>query len=159
MLFRRVFGRRVGRTQVAFDGVLHHPAHRRGALPLFDVVAVLTRALGTLPQIVPLHVGQHVVEETTPRGVRVRPAPRLVRDRKTADAGRHFPVVGPRLVVDRQGHLLEVVGALGAGGGLAHLLHGGDQQADQDGDDRNHDQQLDQGESSAKGVGSHDDAQ
>jgi hypothetical protein len=49
--------------------------------------------------------------------------------------------------VDGQADLLEVVGALHAVGRLAHLLHGGQEQADQDGDDGNHHQQLDQGKS------------
>src|SRR5262249_43827392 len=42
--------------------------------------------------------------------------------------------------------LFEVVLALGAGGGLAHLLHRGQQQADEDGDDGDHHQQLNQRE-------------
>src|SRR5262245_19369957 len=40
--------------------------------------------------------------------------------------------------------LLQVVGALHPVGGLADLLHRGQQEADQDRDDRNHDEQLDQ---------------
>src|SRR5262249_28772820 len=42
--------------------------------------------------------------------------------------------------------LLEVVGTLGAVGGLPHFLHGREQQADQHGDDGDDDEQLDQGE-------------
>ena len=53
------------------------------------------------------------------------------------------------VVVQGQADLLEVVGALDAGGGLADLLHGGQQQADQDGDDGDDDQQLDQREAGA----------
>src|SRR5258708_37718139 len=49
----------------------------------------------------------------------------------------------------RQADLLEVVLALGAARRFADLLHGRDQEPDQDGDDRNDDQQLDQRESSA----------
>jgi hypothetical protein len=42
-------------------------------------------------------------------------------------------------------HLLfEVVLRLGASSSLAHLLYGGQEQADEDGDDRDHHQQLDQ---------------
>jgi hypothetical protein len=41
---------------------------------------------------------------------------------------------------------MEVVLALGAGGGVADFLHGRQEQADQDGDDGNHHQQLNQGE-------------
>jgi hypothetical protein len=53
-------------------------------------------------------------------------------------------------MVERQGELLEVVLALGAGGGLAHLLHGGQEQADEEGDDGDHHQQLDQREAPAE---------
>ena len=51
--------------------------------------------------------------------------------------------------------LLEVVLALRAGGGLADLLDGGQQQADQDRDDGDHHQQFDQGEAAACGHGSY----
>jgi hypothetical protein len=51
--------------------------------------------------------------------------------------------------VGGEGDLLEVVRAGAAGGGLADLLDGRQEQADQDGDDRNHHQQLDQGEGAA----------
>ena len=50
-----------------------------------------------------------------------------------------------RLVVHRgERELFEVVLPLGAGGGFAHLLHSGEEQADQDCNDRNHDEQLDE---------------
>src|SRR5262245_9187933 len=49
-------------------------------------------------------------------------------------------------IVKGQADLLEVVLALHARGGLAHLLDGGQQQADKDGDDCYHHQQLDQRE-------------
>ena len=64
-------------------------------------------------------------------------------------------VVGRVVVVQRQADLLQVVDALGAAGGLAGRLHGGQQQADQDPDDRDDHQQLDQRESALLvGVGS-----
>ena len=44
------------------------------------------------------------------------------------------------VVVDRQAKLLEIVGALDPPGGLAGRLHGGQQQRDQYGDDRDHHQ-------------------
>jgi len=50
------------------------------------------------------------------------------------------------MVVRRQRDLLKVVLALRAGSGLTDLLYGGQEQADQDRDDRDHDQQLNQGE-------------
>src|SRR5207249_1723110 len=55
-------------------------------------------------------------------------------------------LVGVVEVVHRQPDLLEVVARLHAGGGLAHLLHCGQQQADQDGNDGNHHQQFDERE-------------
>ena len=72
------------------------------------------------------------------------PVPRLagrVRRREHADPG----LVGHAGEPD----LLEVVLALRPGGRLADLLDGGQQQADQDGDDRDHHQQLDQREGAA----------
>src|SRR5207249_960327 len=54
--------------------------------------------------------------------------------RKWAADGGQLPV-GVVTVVGGQAELLEVVGALDAGGGLAHLLHRRQQQADQHGDD------------------------
>src|SRR5205085_8180272 len=55
--------------------------------------------------------------------------------------------------------LFEVVGALGPGGGLADLLDGRQQEADEHGDDRDDHQQLDQGKPDrppALGYSSHD---
>src|SRR5205807_4940018 len=54
--------------------------------------------------------------------------------------------VGVVVVVEGQPDLLKVVLATHAGGRLADLLHGGQQQADQNGDDGDHHQQLDQRE-------------
>ena len=48
------------------------------------------------------------------------------------------------VVLHGQPELLEVVGALDAIGGLAHPLHGRNQQADEDGDDANDNQQFDE---------------
>jgi hypothetical protein len=48
--------------------------------------------------------------------------------------------------VTGESDLVEVVTALDAGGGRADLLDGGEQQADEDGDDGDHHQQLDQRE-------------
>src|SRR5262249_10205602 len=57
--------------------------------------------------------------------------------------------VGVVVVVQRQGELLEVVGALHPRRRLADLLEGGEQQADEDSDDGDHYQQLDQREGGA----------
>jgi len=48
------------------------------------------------------------------------------------------------VVVNRQRHLLEVVGALHPRRCLADLLDGGEEQADEDGNDGDDDEQLDQ---------------
>src|SRR5262249_41896490 len=53
------------------------------------------------------------------------------------------------VVVEGERQLLEVVLAAGPVGSLAHLLHGGQEQADEDGDDGDHHQQLDQRERAA----------
>jgi len=48
--------------------------------------------------------------------------------------------------------LFEVIGALGASGSLADLLDSGQEQANQDGNDGDHHQQLDQRETQGKGT-------
>jgi hypothetical protein len=53
------------------------------------------------------------------------------------------------VVLGGQGDLFEVVRALHPIRGLANLLHGREQQADQDRDDGDHDQQLDECEGPA----------
>ena len=53
------------------------------------------------------------------------------------------------VVVQGDAELLEVILALRARGGLAHPLHRGHQQPDQYRDDRDDDEQLHQGESTA----------
>src|SRR5262249_32530721 len=71
-----------------------------------------------------------------------------------------------RVVVRLEGYadLFEVVLALGVGGALAHLLDGGQEQADEHGDDGDHYQQLDQRERRAtpwarrRGVSDHEAA-
>jgi hypothetical protein len=57
--------------------------------------------------------------------------------------------VGVVVVVQRQAELFEVVLALRPVGRLAHLLYGGQQQPDQDGDDGDDNEQLDEGEPAA----------
>src|SRR5262249_19134168 len=97
-------------------------------------------------QVVLLHVRQQVGQQRQPLprpgelGVRVRVGGRQRRVRGRQDA------VGGLVVVDRQADLFEVVLAAHAGGGLADLLDGGQEQADEDGGNRNHRQQLDQRE-------------
>ena len=56
------------------------------------------------------------------------------------------------VVLERHADLDEVVEALRPPRGLAGRLHGREQQRDQHGDDRDHDQQLDQGEAGAAGA-------
>jgi hypothetical protein len=54
--------------------------------------------------------------------------------------------MGIVVVVAGEGELFEVVLALHAVGRLAHLLHGGQQQPDEDGNNGDHDQQFDERE-------------
>src|SRR5262249_26194868 len=68
---------------------------------------------------------------------------RPATDRVVLEGKRLVRVV---VVVAGEADLLEVVGALGAGGSGADLLDGGEQQADEDGDDGDHHQNLDQRE-------------
>jgi len=60
-------------------------------------------------------------------------------------AGREF-TVGVVVTVEGQADLLEVIAALHSIGRLAHLLHRGQQQADQHANDGNHHQQFDERE-------------
>src|SRR5947207_2507831 len=57
------------------------------------------------------------------------------------------------VVVKGEADLVEVALALHADGGLADLLDGGDEQADQDSDDGNHHHELDQREAGARAPG------
>jgi hypothetical protein len=58
-------------------------------------------------------------------------------------------ILGIVVSLERQAQLLEVLLALHPGRGFADLLHGRQEQAEEDADDGNHDQQLDQGETRA----------
>ena len=51
-----------------------------------------------------------------------------------------------------EAELLQVVGALDPSCRLARRLHGGEQQCDQHGDDRDDDQEFDQGEAAARTI-------
>ena len=77
--------------------------------------------------------------------------------RRGIDPGGWEPAVRPFVVVQRQADLLEVVRALDARRRLADLLHGRQQEADQDGDDGNHHQQLDERERTRTGRMGHGD--
>src|SRR5262249_7168926 len=65
------------------------------------------------------------------------------------DAGGGQGLEAVVVVVERQADLLEIVGTLRPGSGLAHLLHRGHEQGDQDGDDGDYDQQFNEGEAAA----------
>src|SRR5205085_11752882 len=73
------------------------------------------------------------------------------------DRRRQLAAVGVGAMDGGQRDLLEVVAALDALGGRAHLLDGGDEQADQDGDDRDDHQQLDQREPALPAPGEETD--
>ena len=92
-------------------------------------------------QTVPLlHVGEHLAVGRPPgvdRGARKRD--HVIRALpKGKDSARTF------VVVQGEPELLQVVDALGTSPCLAGRLHGGEKQCDENGDDGNHDQQLDQ---------------
>ena len=72
------------------------------------------------------------------------------RTRGTRPQVARQAAVGVVVVVHCQANLLQVVLAGTAGGGLAHFLHGRQQQADEDRNNRDHHQQLDQSESAAR---------
>src|SRR5262249_4642762 len=80
---------------------------------------------------------------------------RLTLRAPVARRGRQV-LVGVVEVVKRQADLLQVVGARRPRGGFADLLDGGQQQADEHGDDGDDDQQLDQREALARRSDSHD---
>src|SRR5205823_2535287 len=102
-----------------------------------------------LEQVVLLHVREDVeVEAPLVIEPAALPAPgaTVSTPGRVHVAPRRQRAVGVVVVVAGEGELLEVVGALHACGGLADLLDGGQEQADQDGDDRYYHQQLDQRE-------------
>ncbi len=59
------------------------------------------------------------------------------------------------VIVLRQYELLHVIGTLYPGGGFTHLLHGGQEESDQDGNDGDHYQKLDQCEGITVGSRAH----
>ena len=134
-----VDGRRVARAEVRLDDAAAD-VHRVGVNAV-DVRGLVDRVL--------FDVGQQVEEDGAvapvgggrvgAAGVRVGLPGRHPFDR------RHL-AVNAVVVVDGDAHLVEIVAALRCARGLADFLDGGDEQADQDGDDRDHHQQLDQRE-------------
>src|SRR5262249_33438591 len=98
-------------------------------------------------QVVLFDEGEHSSDPTPPRGVGAAAAgPLQVRAAVVRVAEVDFAAVArqraERVVVVMAGpaELLEVVGALDASGSLADLLHRGQQQANEDGDDGDYDQ-------------------
>src|SRR5262249_30754950 len=82
--------------------------------------------------------------------VRGRLAPRRIEPHRTAwrqDVFSEGPDI--REVDDGQTKILQLVLTLCPSRGFTHLLHGGHQQANQDGDDGDHDEQFDQCESAS----------
>src|SRR5262249_12527580 len=61
-------------------------------------------------------------------------------------SARREKAIAVVVILERQGKLLEIVGARHSVGGFTHLLYGREQEADQHGDDRDHHQKLDQRE-------------
>src|SRR5262249_43946639 len=91
-----------------------------------------------LEQVVLLDVGK---QENSP----VRPALRAATIAVGHTAQGKF-LVGAVVVMQGGGNLLQVVLAGAAVGGLAHFLHGGDEQANEDRNDGNNHEQFNEGE-------------
>src|SRR5262249_37801427 len=104
--------------------------------------------VGNVPQlgeVVLLQGGQEERRPAPARG-RVRGPVRVRARRQVTRRQRLVDVV---VVVTGEPDLFQVVLAPGTAGGLAHLLHGWQEQADEYGDDGDDDEQLDQGEAPA----------
>src|SRR5262249_21437639 len=108
-----------------------------------ETIAVVDagRYVAGLEQRVLFDVWQDVQESPA-----VRVAARLHIARVNANGRWQESAVGVGTVDRTEADLPQVVAALCASGGLAHLLDRRQEQADQDGDDRDHHQQLDQRE-------------
>ena len=85
-------------------------------------------------QVILFHVGQELGH----------PAPvRVAADSNSTPDGR--PTIVVVVIVAGQGDLFQVVHTLSAGRGFADLLHGRQEQANEDGNNRDHDQELNEG--------------
>ena len=131
----------------ADPAVARAPEHREagaqdGRVP--DVVRRVPEVVGVEQRRL-LELREHRDEDALPR------APPEGREGGERVAHREGPVLVV-VVHGGQRDLLEVVRALGASGGLAGRLDGGQQQRDQDRDDRDHHQKLDQREADGSGF-------
>ena len=136
----------------------HFGEHRltaHGGRTLVDFDRGLDRV--TVERVEPRHVEANLAEQVVLLDVRQQPhRPRVARAGVADSAEVHRELaVGALEVVQPEAELLQVVLALHPGRRLPHLLHGGEQQADQDGDDGDHHQQFDQGEPGAGRSVSH----
>src|SRR5262249_12875097 len=142
------------RRRVRVSGVAGRLRTKRLAVVLFKVGGVGRQVpVDELVDVIALDERQDVggPAERAPRQareVRVRPLPGERRRRLAGgDAvARHEGLERVVIVVGGDGQLVQVVAARGRRGGGPHLLHGGYEQADEDGDDGDHHQQLDQRE-------------
>src|SRR5262249_12430944 len=107
-----------------------------------------------------LHIGQYVGEDVARGALAVRQDVTVgitvdvhrPAEAAPADAGGGEEPLGALEVVQAQADLLHVVRALGSAGRLPRRLHGGEQQGDEYGDDRDDNEQLDQGEATSTGA-------
>ena len=142
------FGRGAERTAVGRAGRAHRRARvgrDRHLLEREVGIAVAVRVVGAVARQLRVPLLRDVVlleerHEDNPAGdvARGALADLVVHDRVGELA------VGALVVVAREPNLLHVVGALDPRGGGANLLNRGEQKADEDRDDRDHDEQLDQ---------------
>jgi hypothetical protein len=73
-----------------------------------------------------------------------------LRERLVLGSPRRQKLVGVMMAVQGDGDLPKVVLALRSRRRLAHFLHRGEQESDENGDDGDHHQQLDQGKASSR---------
>ncbi len=129
----------LGRAEKGLDRITD------GVTPAGAADVGLRIALRGLEQVVLFHVREQPHEDRVADGSLVGPGNRdggiLVRG---CERRQHLVRVVDGM--GRQAELFQIVAALHPVRGFTDLLHGRQQQADKNGDDGNHDQQLDEGE-------------
>src|SRR5262249_1443247 len=126
--------RPVGGTEVGLHNVLANRDAVVRPAGAGKIVTIVFLRFGQVGQVLLFEIGEQQVEDT-----RFAIAPGAVPD-PVRHGGESLVVVV--VVVDSQSELFEIIAALHACRRFADLLDGGQQQADEDGDDGDHHQQL-----------------